>query len=163
MPPTGDPLPDAELTAELVGPDGKRTPLRVSRDKELWNGVVDPLQTPGDYRIEVRAAVRGMAVGEARGEFLVFDQDLELATAAADHDQMTRLAELTREFGGKLVPAERLPELLREIADRSRQFQVDVQTSWRLGDTALDAWAVFVVLVALLSAEWYLRKRWGLV
>lgn len=161
--PTGDPLPDAEMTADLVGPDGMRTSLRLSRDKGQWQGIVDPLQTPGDYRIEVRAAVQGRVVGEARGEFLVFDQDLELATAAADHEQMTRLAELTQEFGGKLVPAERLPEVLREIAAGSRQFQVDVQTSWRLGDTALDAWAVFIVLVGLLSVEWYLRKRWGLV
>lgn len=161
--PTGEPLPDAQLAADLVGPDGKRTPLPLAKGKEEWNGVVETRGAPGDYRIELRALVQGKVVGEARGEFLVFDQDLELATPGADHDQMARLADLTRDHGGRVVAPEGLPALLAELAEKSRSVQVEVQTSWRLGDTALDAWLVFLAMVALLSAEWYLRKRWGLV
>lgn len=161
--PTGEPLPDVQLAADLVSPDGKRAPLKMAKGKEDWSGVVESLAAPGDYRIELRAMAQGKVLGEARGEFLVFDQDLELATPGADHDQMTRLAELTREHGGRVVAPESLPALLAELAEKSRSVQVEVQTSWRLGDTALDAWLLFLTLVALLSAEWYLRKRWGLV
>ena len=161
--PTGEPLADAELTAELIAPSGERTRLRSARDKDSWRGMIDGLVTPGDYRVEVRATAQEKLVGEARGEFLVFDQDLELATASADHDQMSRLAQLTAENGGRAVPPESLPGLLREIANQSKKFQVEVQTRWQLGDTALDAWLLFVALVTLWSVEWYLRKRWSLV
>jgi hypothetical protein len=160
--PTGEPLEGAELTAELIDPDGQRSPLRLSRNKAEWNGVVERTTRVGDYRIELRASLGGQPAGQTRGEFLVFDQDLELATAAADHQQLARLAEATREFGGALVPAEQLPGLLREIASRSRQFKVEVRTQWRLGDTALDAWLFFLAVATLLSVEWLLRKRWYL-
>jgi hypothetical protein len=160
--PTGEPLEGAELSAELIDPDGQRSPLRLSRNKGEWSGVVDRTARTGDYRVELRATVAGQPAGQTRGEFLVFDQDLELATAAADHEQLARMAEATRDFGGALVPAEKLPELLRDIASRSRQFKVEVQTQWRLGDTTLDAWLFFLAVAALLSLEWLLRKRWNL-
>ena len=160
--PTGEPLEGAELVAELIEPNGQRSPLRLSRNKGEWNGVVERTQATGDYRIEIRATNAGQPAGQTRGEFLVFDQDLELATSAADHEQLARLAEATREFGGALVPSEKLPELLRDIASRNRQFKVEVQTQWRLGDTALDAWFFFLAVTALLSFEWLLRKRWNL-
>jgi hypothetical protein len=160
--PNGEPIEGAELAAELIDPQGQRSPLRLSRNKSEWNGVVERTGATGDYRIEIRAMIGGKPAGQTRGEFLVFDQDLELATAAADHEQLARLAEATREFGGSLVPAEKLPELLRDIASRSRQFKVEVQTQWRLGDTALDAWLFFIAVATLLSFEWLLRKRWSL-
>ncbi|MFO0901437.1 MAG: glutamine amidotransferase [Pirellulales bacterium] len=161
--PTGEPLPEADVVAELVSPAGARTKLRAARDKDGWRGIIDGPAVPGDYRVEVRATTQGKVVGEARGEFLVFDQDLELASAAADHDQMARLAELTAENGGRVVAPEQLPQLLRDLAAQSKQFQIEVQTRWQLGDTAFDAWLLFVSFVALWSVEWYLRKRWGLV
>jgi len=37
------------------------------------------------------------------------------------------------------------------------------QTRWKLGATAWDAWLVLLLLAALLTSEWFLRKRWGLV
>ena len=160
---TGEPVADAEAVAELVAPTGTRTRLRSARDKDGWRGIIDGPTAAGEYRVEVRATARGKAIGDAQGEFLVFDQDLELASAAADHDQMTRLAELTAESGGRVVAPEQLPQLLRELAAQSKQFQIDVQTRWQLGDTAWDAWTMFVLFVALWSVEWYLRKRWGLV
>lgn len=160
--PTGEPLEGAELSAELVEPDGQRAPLRLNRNKSEWTGVVERTARTGEYRIELRATLAGQPAGQTRGEFLVFDQDLELATAAADHEQLARLAEATRDFGGALVPAEQLPELLKEIATRSQQFKVEVRKQWRLGDTALDAWLFFLAVATLLSLEWWLRKRWNL-
>lgn len=160
--PTGEPLPQAQLTVELTGPDGQRTALRATQDRDQWSGTAGPFDLPGEYRLVARATVNGLAVGEARGEFLVFDQDLELATPAADRDQLARLADITREQGGRLVPAEQLPALLREIAAASSEFKVETQTTWRLTDTALDTWLLFLSLLTLWGSEWFLRRRWGL-
>ena len=161
--PAGDPIRDATFQAELTLPDGKRETLRLSAEGDQWNGAIEAAKQPGDYRIEITATSDGKKLGTARGEFMVFDQDAELANAAADHDQLARLANLTKEFGGKPVAPEQFAALLQELTSRPGQFQINVQTKWQLADTSLDAWLFLTLLVAVLGGEWFLRKKWGLV
>ena len=42
-------------------------------------------------------------------------------------------------------------------------MESEVQTKWQLADTAPDAWALLLLFVGLLTTEWILRKKWGLV
>ena len=70
---------------------------------------------------------------------------------------------MTKEVGGRVLAPEDLPALLREIRDRPPQMEVEVQTKWQLADTARDAWLFFLACVLLLTGEWFLRKKWGLV
>ncbi len=91
------------------------------------------------------------------------DQDVELSNPAADPDQMARLANFTRESGGRVVAPEQLPALLEEIKQNPPKMVEEVLTRWQLADTWWDAWLVLACLVALLGTEWFLRKRWGLV
>jgi len=37
-----------------------------------------------------------------------------------------------------------------------------VVQKYRLIDTPLSAWPLFIVIATLISIEWYLRRRWGL-
>ena len=82
---------------------------------------------------------------------------------AADYDLLSRLAAQTKDAGGRLVSPEELPALIRQLRERRQESEVEVQTSWQLGDTAIDAWLFLLGLVSLLSAEWGLRKKWGVV
>jgi hypothetical protein len=56
-----------------------------------------------------------------------------------------------------------LPALFEEIRDRPPAMDIEVQTKWQLADTPQDAWAVFLLFVTILTTEWFLRKKWGLV
>jgi len=160
---TGEVMRDADLSVELVSPNGSRQPLRVSQDGEAHTGALADLTLPGDYLLELTASRQGQPLGTARANFQILDRDAELSSPAAGHEQMARLANLTREAGGQPLAPEQLPGLLRDLQDRREELQVEVQTKWQLGDTALDAWLFFLAVVALLTAEWALRKRWGLV
>lgn len=159
----GEAIDDAVLRAELVMPDQQRRPLRLARDGDHWAGVTEAVEQPGDYVIEVTAEKDGELIGTARGEFLVFDRDVELSNAAADHDQLTRLAALTKEFGGRSVAPEQLGGLLEELRDRPPEMEIEVQTKWQLADSEANAWPFFLGLILLLTVEWVLRKRWALV
>jgi uncharacterized membrane protein len=159
----GDAIPDAVLQAELVTPSGERRPLRLIRDRDHWRATSDALQEPGDYAIEVNAERNGQPLGQARGELLVFDQDVELSNPVTDHQQLARLAEMTRDAGGRMIAPEQLPALIDELRQRPPEMEIEIQRKWQLGDTAFDAWTFFLCLVGLLSVEWLLRKRWGLV
>ena len=158
----GDPITDASLETFVVLPGGRREPLRLSLDGDEWKGTLT-VDSPGDYLLETKATTpAGRDLGTARAEFLVFDRDIELSNPAADPDLMASLAAWTQEEGGRAVPPEELPKLLAELADRPPDYE-ERQTRWKLASTAADAWLFFLALTGLLSVEWWLRKKWGLV
>lgn len=160
---SGEPISDAVVRCQLNQPDGSSRELSVAANQNEWLGTIPGLQVPGDYTIDVTAEKDGKMIGSGSGEFLIYDRDIELSTPAADHDQLARLASLTEEFGGRTVAPEQLPSLLDEIRQRPPEMEIEVQTKWQFADSPKDAWAFFLAFVALISAEWFLRKRWGLV
>ena len=172
----GDSVPDAQLTAHLVLPDGSRRELPLSSDGDQFLGAVDAIDQPGDYLIEVTARSGSrpsnnaqtpsnddQALGNARADFQVLDEDLELSNPAADPDQLRRLARLTADFDGRFLLPEELPDVLEQIRQRPPEVKVEVQSKWQLGSTPLDAWLLLLLLTGLLGGEWALRKKWGLV
>jgi len=62
-----------------------------------------------------------------------------------------------------LIAPEQLPALLEQLRDQPPEMDIEIQTKWQLADTPRDAWTLLILLVALLTAEWALRKKWGLV
>jgi len=160
---TGEPIPGATLKATLLRPGGQQEPLPLTVDGQRWTGAIPAVSAPGDYRIELSATADGKIVGKTHAEFMVFDQDIELANPAADHEQLTRLASLTQAHGGRTLAPEQLPDLIRQLDAERQQFQVEVQTRWQLAGAAGSAWLLFLALVTVLAVEWFLRKKWGLV
>ncbi len=154
---TGDPVPDAKYTVQLVGADGTRRPLkRLVREEDIVRGSSRETLPPGDYAIEVAADHEGMSLGTARVRFIVLKQDLEMDNTAADTDVMRTLAART---GGESLAPEQLSELIERLAKKTDHLEVEQITKESLWDT----WTMFFGLVALLGVEWFLRKRWGLV
>ncbi len=159
----GEVVRDAKYVAELIAEDGSRTQLRLSQDADTIVGAIDAVTQPGDYLVEITASRQGNPLGQARANFQVLDRDVELSQLAAGHESMARLANLTQEVGGQAIAPEQFPQLLDQFRQRRAELEVEVQAKWQLGDTALDAWLFVLCVVSLLTVEWALRKRWGLV
>lgn len=159
--PEGAVLKDAQFSVTLIEQDNKRQTLRTTPSGDHWAGVAT-VKEPGDYAIEVVATRNGQTLGKSRAEFLVFDQDVELSNPAADHEHLSRLAAITKEFGGRIAPTDELDSVLNEIANRPPEMEVR-QQKWRLGDTPVTAWTWLILFATILGTEWWLRKRWGLV
>jgi hypothetical protein len=176
---TGEPVKNADFKAEIVLPGGARRPLTLVRQEDHMAGSFRDTQTPGDYAIEVTAEKKVSELfspkensdpakpdkenssdtflsGSARARFLVFQQDLELDNAAADSATMESLAAMT---GGQSLAPEQLPDLVKRLAEQTASLEIQQETK----KTFWDTWPFFLMLVGLLSLEWYLRKRWGLV
>lgn len=159
----GESLAEAKLEVRWIDPDGDAHTTRVTPHDDHWQGTIEELRQPGPYRIEVRAVVDGKEVGKARADFHVMDQQAEKSNPRADIEQLSWLAGFTQEQGGKLVAPEQVPALIKSLRDQPPELKIEMETKWQLGGSPLDAWLFFLVLVALLSSEWFLRKRWGLV
>ncbi len=154
--PSGGPVEDAEYRAEIVLPGGATQELRLVRAEDQATGTFEATDTAGDYAIRVTASKDGQLLGSAQSRFLVLEQDLELDHAAADATLLESLAAMT---GGRSLVPEELSNLIQRLAEDTESLKIRTETKEPLWDT----WGFFLVLVGLLAAEWYLRKRWGLV
>jgi len=68
---------------------------------------------------------------------------------------MASIAEVT---DGGVRPPEDLAAIFDEIAARPPTFESQERWSLALWDT----WPMLLIMAACLTAEWFLRKRWGL-
>ena len=92
-----------------------------------------------------------------------YDIGSEKSNPVADIAQLGRLVHWTESFGGKLVEPRELPALLQELGREPPELEIEVEVRWQLGKTRADAWTYFLLIVVLVSSEWYLRKKWGMV
>jgi uncharacterized membrane protein len=158
----GKQLPDARFEGVLVNPAGQRNPVSIPGGGQ---GHIDRklLEMPGVYQLEVKASQGDAAIGNATAEFVIFDNDKETANPAADTEQLKRLAELTGAFGGKLIPPADVPAALQEISELAPKLEMEVPVRWQLGDTLVDSLLFVFLFAALLTVDWWARKKWGLV
>jgi len=154
--PAGQPIGQAQFRAEVQLPDGRVEQVPLISGEGGWQGAFLQSEQPGDYTLRATAKLPDGQELTSSARFLVFEQDLELDLAAADIGTMETIAAMT---GGESLAPEQLPNLLEKLLRQTSTLQVEQvrkQTLW-------DTWPVFLLFVGLLAAEWYLRKRWGLV
>lgn len=157
--PQGGALEGADFAVQVEKPDGTSEAIRVSRSGAIATGSFSATDKPGDYRIVVSARDQGETVGTAAARFSISDQDVELDQPAAEPMLLAALARETAESGGAGLAPEELPDLLEKLKERADEFEeeiVETVTLW-------DSWPVLLTFAGLLSTEWFLRKRWGLV
>lgn len=155
----GAPIADAVFTSVVTLPDGSKLNASVRRrGDESFGELTLPPGPPGDYVVKVSATdAAKKPLGQAEARFYVFGQDLELDNSNAYPDLMRALAAMTP--GGRAIEVKELPEVIRELQRRSlerRSETPELQSLW-------DRWEFLVLFVSLLSVEWFLRKKWGLV
>jgi uncharacterized membrane protein len=155
----GEALEAARFDATVVTPDGHSVDARPTRNGAQWAAAFRETDKPGDYRVKVTAHDGDKELGTAEARFLVPNQDLELDRPAAEPSLMAQLAEMTAAAGGKSLAPEELPTLVKQFADAPPKLEEEIVAKV----TYWDKWPFFLLFVALLSVEWFLRKRWGLV
>ncbi len=155
-----EPLANAAFNVQVQQPDGTTTTLRTSKRGEKQIANFAETSAPGDYRVIVTATdASGQIFGTAQARFTVPDRDMELDQPAAEPTLLAALANITGDAGGQGLAPEELPDLLEQLKSRTSEFEEEIRQQRTLWST----WPVFLMLVGLLSGEWYLRKRWGLV
>lgn len=154
----GNPLSDAAFEVEVISPSQQKFTLTPRKTAE--GGVADFAETaePGDYWARVRATRGGSAVDSDQfTRFNVNQRDPELDYPAADPEMLRELAHLS---GGDFLTADELLERLKHWVANGLPGMEIVRTE-RI--TLWDNWYALGLLVLLLTLEWAVRKRRGLV
>lgn len=157
--PAGQNEADVVYQVEVKRPDGASRDVPIRGGLARSSGVFRDTQLPGEYTVSVTAKSGAAVLGAARARFLVPNQDFELDRPSAEPAVMAQLAALTADAGGRAIAPEELPDVLAKLAEQPVELREEVTariTYW-------DKWPFFLLLVALWCAEWFLRKKWGLV
>jgi len=149
------PVPDASVQAALTAPGGATQAIklrRVDATSGRFSAALGPEQA-GLYRIHAEAKRGATTLGAADRWMYVGGADREFADPRLNEGFLRRIA---RNSGGRYVRA----------ADASRvpawlQSTVPQNAAPERRDLWHEPWAIALV-VALLSGEWILRRRWGL-
>ena len=158
----GSLIDDATFSAQLIKPDQSTIELAIDPASQKGEILEDALVDPGVYQIRLSGTRKGIALGDSKFEFVVFDRDKEKAISAADPDQMARLAAQTQAQGGRVVLPENFGSLLETLRDNPPE-RIEVPLKRQLGQTWQDGVIYLLVFTGLLMLEWVLRKKWGLV
>jgi uncharacterized membrane protein len=147
------PAADATVEATITAPGGEPRPLKLRHaDGGRFAGTIAAEQA-GLYRIHADARRGATPLGAADRWVYVGGSDREFVDPRLNEGLLRRLA---RSTGGRYVKeadAARIAPLLRQaVPQNAAPEQRDL---WH------EPWA-FGLIVALLSVEWTLRRRWGL-
>jgi hypothetical protein len=151
------PAQDAQVRVELVSVETQK-PVAVQQGQTGPDGVVRlefPPPAPGPYKLLATAKKGETDLGKGEDAVAVRAVGPELSDASVRPELMAQIARVT---GGQSfrLPLEELPEL--------PLLDPPVVEVGRAKDRPLwDRWYYLVVLVGLLGAEWFLRRRFGYV
>jgi len=147
------PVPDATADASVTMPGGDVQPLKLRRaDGGRFAGVLAP-DRAGVYRIRAEARRGSTTLGSADRWFYVGGGDREFADPRLNEAFLRRIA---RSTGGQYVrsaDASRVGSWLRTAVPQNAA--PERRDLWH------EPWA-FALIIALLSAEWIVRRAWGL-
>ena len=115
----------------------------------------EALGVPANYTASVIARKAGKEIGRDSARFLVYQDDRELENPSADLKLAREIAELT---GGELVSPEKLSTYVKGI-DRSAYTEYVTDSQYEIWDN----WPFLLIFAAILTLEWWLRKRHGWV
>lgn len=110
----------------------------------------------GTYKYQATVKV-GNNLYQKKGEFVITPLNLEMMNSMADHNLLYRLA---RSHDGDMVYPRNMDHLAKMINNREDMKSVSY-TQKRYADLAGNLW-VFLLILALISAEWFIRKRNGI-
>ena len=158
--PKGAPITDAtfECKIQREGPDPVTEPVELYNrgdHAQATRYATEHLGVPGNYTATVIARRAGKEIGHDSTRFLVYQDDRELENPSADLKLAREIAELT---GGQLVTPEKLNTHLKQI-DRSAYTEYVSDSEYEVWDN----WPFLLIFAAILTLEWWLRKRHGWV
>jgi uncharacterized membrane protein len=153
---TYSPAGDASVEAHILGPDGIAEAVEM-RPEPLEQGVYAAEWTSpkaGSYLVEM-VAKRGTE--ELGRDVLTFRREDGVAENFKVEQNKELLQKLSSETGGRYYTPSDAKKLPNEIS--FSEAGVNVRETRDLWDMP----AIFLLLIALRSSEWLLRRRWGVI
>lgn len=145
---------EPEVNITVINSDNKKFPFTFSKTGIAYR--LDAGMMPvGDYKFEANVKVGGRNYVQ-KGEFSIVALQLESVNTVADHQLLYSIA---YKHDGDLVYPQELEKLVK-ILNAREDIKTISYSQNKLTDLINIKWILFLLL-ALLSVEWFIRKRNG--
>ena len=147
----------ANVWADVKGPDGKTTHLSLAAVTDqigLYEAAIHP-QIAGEFKVTFGASKDGGELGKDSSGFTILQAAGEMDVLAA---QPTTLREIARTTGGSYVELASVSSLAERIAAATPAAAMPVKTIYPLYHSR----GFFLLVVAFLGVEIFLRRKWQL-
>lgn len=149
-----EPVNDSEVNILFTDEEGREYPFVFSRTSSAYR--LDAGSLPvGNYNYTASTSRGGARLAES-GQITVKPYALEGASLTANHNLLYALAEASN--GKVFYPSE--SGEIKNYLDQTAQLK-PVSYTTEVFDSILNLKWLFVLILALLSAEWFMRKRSG--
>jgi uncharacterized membrane protein len=149
-------LRDAAVVVRVTGPDGRVEELPAAQDPAQSSGVYAAQFRPsqaGIHRVTAEARLGGSVAGTASASLLVGGADPEMTDPRMNAQVLERLALAS---GGQMMAPDGVDALVDRLVQNAPAAMLSVRRDlWHNG------WSLLAI-IALLSGEWVLRRKWGL-
>ncbi len=145
---------DPDVNINITNSDKKSFPFSFSKTANAYRLNAGMLPV-GEYKYEAKTKV-GDKMYNQQGSFTISPLQMELVNTVADHQLLYNLA---NKHNGKMVYPNDLKQLVTDLIAREDIKSVSYSEK-KLTDLINVKW-VFVLLLSLLTVEWFLRKRNG--
>lgn len=150
------PLPDAQVEAHVLGPGGIAAAVPLTQDPNtpgVFTGEFTA-EKPGSYTSEVVAKHGDEEIGR---DVLAFERIDGVAESFHTEQNRALLEKLASETGGRYWRPADLSRLPSEISYSDAGITTrETKDLWNMP-------IVFLLLLGLISSEWLLRRKWGIV
>ncbi len=155
------PTGQASVQVRVFGPEGEPSLLSATATSEEGEYTADYTPTKeGSYRVEAEANLAGKTLGKDRTSFSVAFPYGEIDDGRPRNDLLKQIAETSH--GEYFSINDWNDQALQKIAAKLESHapsQIVEQRQTRLWSTL---WPFSIILV-LLSIEWWMRRKWGLI
>ena len=151
---SGEEVRDFSATATVLKSDKNEETVPLVLENGIPTGSFRSTDFSGDYLIQAEAMLEG-ETKHATARFLVQTRNLELDNPVAYPKLLADIATIT---GGRSIPPEQLGKLIEDLIQQSNELVEKRETK----RTLYDSWVLLSAFILVLTAEWCLRKYWGL-
>jgi hypothetical protein len=128
----------------------------------MYRATIGNLKGEGEFRIvldspEAKAVLAGEGVGEVQTRISLLPAEIDAQELNETTVDLERLARWSHLSGGAVYDAARIPNVLDTFGTGTLNYkEVTRHTIW-------DSWILLTLLVVVVTVEWCVRKRGGLV
>jgi uncharacterized membrane protein len=155
------PTRQAAVQLRVIGPEGEPVVVQTTADSEEGEYTGEYIPTrEGSYRVEAEASLAGKTLGKDKSSFSAVFPYGEIDDGKPNPELLKSIAEASQ---GEFIPINDWNEkTFAKIAAKLESHapsQIVERRQTRLWSTL---WPFYIIL-ALLSIEWWMRRKWGMI
>ncbi|MCX6231203.1 MAG: hypothetical protein NTZ33_06630 [Bacteroidetes bacterium] len=145
---------DADLNLIITNKEGKKFPYQFSKTSNAYHLNAGSFPV-GDYKYQSTVKQKSKTLTQ-NGSFTVVAEDIEFVNTVANHQLLYNIA---KKHGGEMLYPNELDKLT-DLLNNREDIKVVKYTQKRFNDLVNLYW-ILILIIALLTSEWFLRKRNG--